>query len=171
MSKVWLRVYQCPDCYHKWKCESVFGEPEPDCPACGFHPDPVPDRVCAPAIIGTKSKAVDEAYKIASEDYGLTNLCDNAHEGESAFIAPTMPAAPIQNIIGPNNRVAAAGGMMWGATPVNAPARAVPNREAIMVEARAAAAHQKATDSNPMTRLHRAKPVLNTHSVGNFNKR
>ena len=37
------------------------------------------------------SKAADTMYKIAEEDYGLTNMKDNLREGETAAIIPNLP--------------------------------------------------------------------------------
>ena len=161
----YVRVYRCPDCGHKWKTESKFGFAEPDCPQCGFHPDPLPERIAAPAIIGTKAKAVDEAYKIAEQDYGFTNMNDGMREGDIAFKAPPTPP---QNIIGPGNRVQNAGGFMWGAggpsKTVQAP---VPNAAAV----KGAAQLAEVEDRNPMRMLHRQRPVLNRHSLGRFDRR
>lgn len=168
----YVRVYRCPDCNHKWKTESHLGFLEPDCPSCGFHPDPVPQRVCMPAIVGTKSKAVDFAQQVAEEDFGLTNMRDNAKEGETAFIPPTMPnmpPAPPANIVAPNNSVANAGGFMWGgggakqAQPAQVPVK--------QVLANASATSRASDAERGLRMLHRQRPVLNAHSLGRFNRR
>jgi hypothetical protein len=161
----YVRVYRCPECGHKWRTESVLGFAEPDCPQCGFHPDPLPERVAAPAIIGNKARAIDEAYKVASEDYGYTDLNDGAREGDIAYKEP----APPSNIIGPQNAVQASGGFMWGgagggAKTAQAP---VPSRGAQAGAARLAEAEGR----NPMRLLHQQRPVLNQHSLGRFDRR
>lgn len=158
-----IRVFRCPDCNHKWKAESKLGFPEPDCPQCGFHPDPLPDRVCAPAIVGTRSKAVDQAWSIAQEDFGLTNMRDNTKEGETSII---MPPAPPANTIAPNNRVQQSGGFMWGGIP-DAPKGKAPSQ----ATAKGAAALANAEGRNAMKLLHEARPVLNAHSLGRYNER
>lgn len=162
----YIRVYRCPDCGWKWKCESKLGFVEPDCPQCGFHPDPLPDRVAAPAIIGTKARAVDQAYDIVSSDYGLTNLRDGAREGDTAVI---LPPTPPQNIIAPNNVVQQAGGFMWG----NASNGQVPQIPvaSVLAQAKTVAKLNDAQGVNPMQRLHAARPKLTAHSLGNFNRR
>lgn len=161
----YIRVYRCPDCGHKWKTESKLGFLEPDCPQCGFHPDPLPDRVAAPYIIGTKAKAVDQAYDIVSQDYGLTNLRDGAREGDTAVI---LPPTPPQNIIAPNNVVQQAGGFIWGNAgtgKVDVPVAKV------LAQAQSAARLNDAQGVNPMQKLHAARPKLTAHSLGNFNRR
>jgi hypothetical protein len=163
----YVRVYRCPDCGHKWKTESTLGFLEPCCPNCGFEPDPLPERISAPAIIGTRAKAVDLAYNIAAEDFGLTNLNDSTREGDIAFKAP---AAPPANIIGPQNAVAAAGGMMWGGGGKGR-GKTQPAPVPSMNTVRSAAALQNAEGTNPMRILHRSKPTLNAHSLGRFNRR
>src|SRR5215472_13487785 len=115
----WLTVFRCPDCGHKWRLERTDRSYQPDCPACGYIPDPIPDRIAAPAIVGTKSRAVDEAYKVVSEDYGLTNLKDNAREGESSVIMPTMgkemqEVVQAMSSVPQSNVVQQKGGFMWG---------------------------------------------------------
>jgi hypothetical protein len=161
----YIRVYRCPDCGHKWRSESKFGFHEPDCPSCGFHPDPLPERIAAPAIIGTKAKAVDLAYNIASEDYGLTDLNDNAREGDIAF---KPPAAPPQNIIMPGNRVQNSGGFMWGGAQTGQVVQApLPPAAAI----KGAAAIANAEGRNPLRMLHQARPTLNQYSLGRFDRR
>jgi hypothetical protein len=162
----YIRVYRCPDCGHKWKTESKLGFLEPDCPQCGFHPDPLPDRVTMPAIIGTHAKAIDEAWKVASEDFGLTDMRDNTQEGETAF---KMPPAPPSNIIQPNNSVARAGGFMWG----NAGNGTVPQIPVanVLQQAQAASKMSDVEGSNPMRKLHQARPTMTAHSLGNFNRR
>jgi hypothetical protein len=166
----YIRVYRCPDCGHKWRTESKLGFLEPDCPQCGFHPDPLPVRMGMPAIIGTKAKAVDEAYRVASEDYGLTNLRDNSKEGETAFIPPVMPAQPPANIVLPGNAVQQAGGFMWGHGGSGKVAPQIPVAN-VLASAKAAARLNDAQDANPMTKLHQARPTLTAHSLGRFNRR
>lgn len=160
----YVRKFKCPDCRHVWRAESHFSWPEPDCPNCGFHPDPIVERVCAPAIVGTRSKAVDQAWSIAQEDFGLTNMRDNTKEGETAII---MPPAPPANIIQPNNRVQHSGGFMWGGVP---PAT-VPAKAPTQAQASVASAIANAEGRNPMTLLHEAKPTLNAHSLGRYTGR
>jgi hypothetical protein len=43
------------------------------------------------AINGAKAKAVDYAYRMAEEDFGLTNMKDNLREGDVAAMAPSRP--------------------------------------------------------------------------------
>lgn len=81
------RTYLCDVCDYQWeKLHWDRDEPSPDCPrGCESDVSNVPGRF---AITGIKAKAVDYAYKMAEEDYGLTNLRDNTYEGENAVIAP-----------------------------------------------------------------------------------
>jgi hypothetical protein len=119
-----------------------------------------------PAIIGTHAKAIDEAWKVASEDFSLTDMRDNAQEGETAYKMPPQPPA---NIIGPTNSVARAGGFMWG----NAGSGTVPQIPvaSVLQQAQAASKLNDAQGSNPMRKLHQARPTMTAHSLGSFNRR
>jgi DNA-directed RNA polymerase subunit RPC12/RpoP len=161
-----IRVYRCPDCGHKWRSETTRADYETDCPNCDFHVEALPDRIAAPAIVGTKSRAVDESYRIVSEDYELTNLRDNAKEGEASVILPTSGSQEMAELAGAmaavpdQNRSKQAGGFMWGgaqgqtAGPIQFPTGGP------IASARGGAAIANAEGRNPMKMLHEGRPKL-----------
>lgn len=152
MSK-WARVYHCTSCGKRYRRVEEGPAHYPPCPDCGAAQMPPPlDRISAPAIVGTKSRAVDEAYRIVSEDYGLTNLHDNAREGDTAVVLPPEPPPTPGNITRP--------AMIWGGAAPSAAALVMPGQPALRQQARGAAMLATAEGKNPMQLLHRAKPKL-----------
>ncbi len=145
-----VRVIRCLDCGKKYRRTQDSSEDPAPCPQCGILEPALPDRISAPAIIGSKSQAVDEAWKIAQEDFGLTNMRDNAKEGEAAFIAPPTSAPDPRSLRTPQ--------MIWGgAAPA---AAAMPGVADTLTSARGAARLASAEGRNPMQLLHRQRPKL-----------
>lgn len=106
MSKMYSRMYRCPDCGHEWKHWHISKtEPAPPC-ELGCDESAIVDDEAearrghmadilasqqAPARGGSnRAKAVDMAYNMAEEQYGMTDMKDNLREGDMAF---TKPAA------------------------------------------------------------------------------
>ena len=92
------RNYICNGCSKKWRV--VFNErpsnDKPVCPECGLGKietstfDPSAGK--APAYGGSMmSKAVDETYKMAERDYGMTDMRDNLRQGDIAMKIPSNP--------------------------------------------------------------------------------
>src|ERR1700687_1403501 len=134
------RKYRCLDCSHKWRVIITLQEggvagalQDPACPKCFNIPAIVPDRVASPSITGTRSRAVDEAWRIAQEDYGLTNMRDNAQEGETAFITP--PAQKPEHMTRPE--------VLWGGAAPTGPMQ-MPGAANLMAMGRQGAALAKA---------------------------
>jgi len=146
-----VRVIRCLDCGKKYRRVQDSSEDPAPCPQCGVPEPALPARIAAPAIIGSKSRAVDEAWKVAQEDFGLTNMRDGAKEGETAFIPP--PAAPP-----PDPRTIRSPQMIWGgAAPASA---AMPGVADTLKNAKGAAVLANAEGRNPMQLLHRTRPKL-----------
>lgn len=82
------RTLEC-DCGFRWK-QIVWDAEEaiPDCPACDVA-DQIKEIPGGFNITGVKAKAVDFAYKMAEEDYGMTNMNDRLREGDIAFKGPS----------------------------------------------------------------------------------
>lgn len=153
----YVTKYQCRDCNYRFRRTHNWGDPDPDCPRCGTSPPLVPQRVAAPAIIGTKARAVDIAQRIAEEDYGLTNMRDNLREGEAAFIEPPPP-----KVEGPPTRqTLTKPAFLWGGA---APASLAPvggtSRAQLLQNATVASTMARSEGKDPMELLHRAKPRL-----------
>lgn len=153
----YVTKYECRDCGHRFRRTHNWGDPDPDCPRCGFIPAPVPQRIAAPAIIGTKARAVDIAQQIAEQDYGLTNMRDNLREGDTPFIEPPAP-----KVEGPPTRqTLSRPAFLWGGA---APASLAPvggtSRAQLLQNATAASTMARAEGKDPMELLHRAKPKL-----------
>ncbi len=149
MSRV-IRIIRCLDCGLKYRRTQDSAEDPAPCPACGVLEPALPARISAPAIVGHKSRAVDTAWKVAQEDFGLTNMRDGAHEGETAFIAPAQPPPDPRTIRSPQ--------MIWGgAAPASA---AMPGVADTLTSARGAARLATAEGRNPMQLLHRQRPKL-----------
>lgn len=96
----WYQItMSCTRCGNRWKRRTKSPDsPDPPCPnlACGETPitrgmDLSSSR--APATIGANPRvqAVDETYKIVTQDYGMTDMRDDVREGESA--TPKLPPA------------------------------------------------------------------------------
>ncbi len=147
------RRYQCLDCGHRWARTFNVDSPidDPACPRCNNTPAPTPERVAAPAIATTKSKAIDLAWDIAQSDHQLTNMRDDTHEGETAFIAPPSAPAPTPtNIQRP--------GFMWGGA--SSGAVTLPDPPQLVSQSRGAAMLARAEGRGPMELLHKARPKL-----------
>lgn len=147
-----VRLYRCPDCHTKFRRTMERDAPEPACPSCSKAQPSPPDRIAAPSIVTTKGRAVDIAYDIVSEDYGLTNLRDGAREGDTAVILP--PAPKPGTVTGPS--------MIWGgAAPSTAPLAAqLGGTKEILSGSRGAAALANAEGRNPLRMLHQQHPRL-----------
>jgi hypothetical protein len=145
-----VRVIRCMDCGRKYRRTQDSSEDPAPCPQCGVPEPALPARISAPAIVGNKSRAVDAAWEIAQTDFGLTNMRDGAHEGETAFIPPVQPPADPRTIRSPQ--------MLWGgAAPAGA---AMPGVADTLAEARGAARLATAENRSPMQLLHRSRPKL-----------
>lgn len=153
----WARIYRCPSCGKKYKRIEEGPAQNPPCPDCGAAQIILPPRIAAPAIVGTKSRAVDEAYKIASEDYGLTNINDSGREGDTAFIPPPTPK--------PDPRTIASPQLIWGGVQPSAAALTMPGMPHLTAMGKQAAAVAKIEGRNPMQLLHQAKPKLQAFPV------
>lgn len=148
------RTYRCVECGARFSIViDSKDQTEPDCPSCSTAVLPPPDRISAPAIIGTKSKAIDTAQQIISEDYGLSNMHDGMKEGDVGYITPPPAATNIdpRSITKPT--------MMWGGASPN-PSIAMPGMQAMMAQGRGAAALAKAEGKSPMEMLHRGRPKM-----------
>jgi DNA-directed RNA polymerase subunit RPC12/RpoP len=157
MSK-WARIYRCQDCGRKYRrIEETATPRNPPCPDCGTSQIILPPRIAAPAIVGTKSRAVDEAYRIVSEDYGMTNLRDGAHEGEAAVILPPTPP--------PNPATITKPAMIWGGATPSMSGVQMPGQPALRQMAAGSAALARAEGKNPLQLLHKAKPKLQAFPV------
>jgi hypothetical protein len=79
----------CDDCSFEFVLRGYEdGDDLPECPVCEASAKHIPG---APALIGSKAKAVDTAFAIA-ETMGMTDMQDNQREGDIAFKGP----APMQ---------------------------------------------------------------------------
>ena len=84
------RRYLCDDCGHEFtKFHMNREEPVPECERCAAATKNIPGMF---AITGIKSKAIDYTHAMMEQDYGMTNMRDNAKEGE----AYALPPAPVQ---------------------------------------------------------------------------
>ena len=104
MSKLFTRMYACNDCGAEFKhWHTSKNEPAPPCPECeataiveDLEAESRRGRMAEileaqqpPARGGsTKAKAVEMAYQIAEQDYGMTDMRDNLREGDTAFVKP-----------------------------------------------------------------------------------
>lgn len=84
-----LRTVECPDCSLQLEimlqADEWDAEP-PECPRCAA----ATQQVFKPFAIGSlRSKAVKIAEKIATEDYGLTDMNPTGRPGEPAVKAPS----------------------------------------------------------------------------------
>lgn len=147
-----VRVIRCLDCGKRYRRIQDSTEDPAPCPQCGIVEPSLPVRISAPAIVGTRSRSVDEAWRVAQEDFGLTNMRDNAHEGETAFIAPPTQAPDPRTLTSPQ--------MLWGgAAPAHGPVQ-MPGVADMMASSRGAASLANAEGRNPMQLLHRQRPKL-----------
>lgn len=93
-----IREYKCNTCNHVFEhFHKNADEPLPDCPRCVLMAE-LSDVEKLPSVFKTRStraaqtaKAADTMYKIAEEDYGLTNMKDNLREGDIAAVMPKLP--------------------------------------------------------------------------------
>ncbi len=94
----WYKITcRCVRCGFKWQRRTKNPDsPDPACPnlACGEMPVTIGMDLSsnkAPANIGgnVRVQAADEAMKIVTQDYGMTDIRDKVYEGESA--APKLP--------------------------------------------------------------------------------
>ena len=154
------RRYRCLDCGRKYVRTFEFGSPiDHACPQCGSLPNvPDPSVIAAPGIIGTKSRAIDETFRIAQEDYGFANMRGGAgadvqgmKEGDSAYIPPPQPKQT-----GP----AKSGRFMWGGAQGAGATMQIGGPDGALGAARGAAALARMEGRSPMELLHRAKPKL-----------
>lgn len=165
-----VRRYACDDCEQEFEF-SHHGRDEapPDCPYCkAAEARNIPASF---AINSNKAKAVDMAYQIAEEDYGMTNMRDNSREGDQAFVGPS----PIQT----SEREAIVQQMKDAAGPDALPEHLVPQvnefwknsgqaqpmpphieqlHQQKVAEARMMAGAARADGSDPIELLHKAKP-------------
>lgn len=84
--------YRCRDCGTVFEHRKEHsGDADPECPACAAGVHRLPPRV---NIKSDRSRAVDTMFKIAQEDYGMTDMKDNLREGDIAAPTPKpLPAA------------------------------------------------------------------------------
>lgn len=81
------RTYNCGDCGLRWQViHDHMDEPIPDCPTCLMKAQ---WEAPLPALLTTKSLAVDMAQRMAEEDFGLTNMHDNSRPGDVAYMGPS----------------------------------------------------------------------------------
>lgn len=146
-----IRKCRCLSCGQRFSRTMDDAQPLPDCPSCGTPEPPDQDRVSSPAIIGSKSKAMDQAYKIAEQDFGMTNMRDNLREGDSAYIQPSPQQVNPGNITKP--------AMIWGGASPSM-ASPLPSRAEMLAGAKQASMMAKAEHRNPMEMLHKARPKL-----------
>lgn len=151
-----VRLYRCVQCGTKFRRTLPFGAPEPPCPTCLHEPPPIPQRIAAPAITGTKAKAIDIAWDIANKDYGLTDMNDRLREGDTAYKPP--PERPANApIVRPE--------MMWGGASGSSAGGV--GQEALLQGARQSASIATAEGRNPLSMLHDKKPKLVAKPVNN----
>lgn len=153
-----IRTFRCLSCGRKWQRTQERTEPYPDCPSCGTAQIQLPERIAAPSIVTTKGRAIDVAYDIVSSDYGLTNLKDNAREGESSVVLPPTPPPP-------DPRTITSPQMIWGGAAPAGNRVHLPSGADALALGRGAAALAKAEGKNPMQLLHSAKPKLQAFPV------
>lgn len=153
----WARIYRCPDCAKKYRRIEEGPALYPPCPDCGAAQVLPPDRISAPAIVGTKARAVDTAYAIASEDYGFTNMNDSGKEGDTAFIPPPQEKPDPATITRPQ--------MIWGGASPASAAMTMPGQPHLKAMGAGAAKLATAEGRNPMQMLHAAKPKLTAYPV------
>lgn len=81
------RRYACDQCDHEWTYLHLSrDEPYPECPECAAQAAASLPTLFA--ITTVKAKAVDHAFRIAQEDYGMTDMNDASREGDIAAKAP-----------------------------------------------------------------------------------
>lgn len=80
------RTYLCSDCALQFsRFHMSRDEPAPECPRCEAASRNIPGSFS----IGTvKGKAIDAAYAMAEQQYGITDLHDNSRAGDIAAVAP-----------------------------------------------------------------------------------
>lgn len=99
----WSRLLECPDCGHTWRfLAMVRSEKNPPCPMCEAKPAealaaPALNRGAAPVtamkIPENRTKAIDLAMRVISDDNGGANMKSTSRPGEVVAIAPTVPEA------------------------------------------------------------------------------
>jgi hypothetical protein len=96
----WYKITcQCSRCGFRWSRKTTKPDsPDPPCPnlACGEVQTPIGMDYSsnrAPGITGgnTLTKAYDETAQIVMDTYGMTDMRDDRHEGETS--APKLPPA------------------------------------------------------------------------------
>lgn len=145
-----IRVLRCLGCGKRYKRVQDSTEDPAPCPDCGTAELPPPARIAAPAIVGTKSRAIDEAYRVAEADYGFTNMNDGMKEGDTAFKPPPLPPQTV------DPRTLTSPTMLWGGAQTGSAMVQAPT----LAQARGAAALANAEGKNPMKLLHSARPKL-----------
>lgn len=86
-----IRSYGCEDCGLEFEVTCDSGDDgDPDCPRCTKVLQWIPKEF---AIKTNKSRAIDYTQDVLEKDYGLSNLNDNAREGDVAYKPPSPPHA------------------------------------------------------------------------------
>jgi len=81
------RTYACDECNQQFPAFQALDDATvPDCPFC--HPSQVEVTGFPSVVKGHASKAVDYAWQMAQNDYGMTNMKDNQRAGEDAAFIP-----------------------------------------------------------------------------------
>lgn len=81
------RTFACTDCDTEWTMWCERDAPFPECAICTQAAQPA---VTSPALLTTKSQAVDIAQQ-TMEDMGYTDFNDNQRKGDIAFKPPSDP--------------------------------------------------------------------------------
>lgn len=86
------RRYHCDVCDHTFDMRhDREDEPMPDCPNCVKLGQEAAAVTWVPPLVAigtTKGKAIDLAYDIAENDYGMTDMKDNQQIGDIAYVGP-----------------------------------------------------------------------------------
>jgi DNA-directed RNA polymerase subunit RPC12/RpoP len=161
------RTYLCDDCDNRFtRLHWERDEPVPECPYCASEKA---RQVPGMFSIGTnKGKAPDMVYRMAEEDYGITDMNDHLYEGDIAMKAPApIQTAEAEAIV---REIKDATGMedvpvhlkdqvqsFWktNTTPQAAP-EANALRTQLEAQAKASAATTRESGADPMALLHNA---------------
>lgn len=91
------RTFACDACDLEWTMWRFRSDQTiPECPSCALTNTRA--AVGAPAVMTTKSQAMDIAYE-AMESMGYTDMKDNQRAGDTAVVTPSEPNAQERHVM------------------------------------------------------------------------
>ncbi len=168
MAHLYKTTFNCTSCGNRWSVIDKEKTTEiPACPQCqtlkqyeirevvGGTPD-APARV-GPIIGSNKSKAVDAVYRMAEQDYGMTDMKDNLRPGDIAYKMPTEQVSPEMQ-----QQLQKQGGSMFGG---GTPAAMGQQHNALTMAAGARMERAQQGIGDPMSNFQRRLKTANAPSV------